>query len=214
MILSHRGALTRERLVGKTIWEVLPADASIRVAGRLGEAMASQQPVAFEEQNALQGQWLAYRAFPTAEGLSVYCHDITEAKNREATLQAMAQAAQGVSQVLDVALSPVAAYFSHQRDRRELPPDERAATDQMAAHLDRAMESVSKLRRAVRASPEQASRPPIQATDSGLRTRPVAARPPSAGAPPAGAARWVSIARRPPGGVDMHASCWSPWPSP
>jgi PAS domain-containing protein len=159
MILSHRGPLTSEGLVGKTIWDVLPADASIRVAARLREAMATQQPVAFEEQDSLQGRWLAYRAFPTGDGLSVYCHDITQAKGAEATLQAMAQAAQGVSQVLDVALSPVAEYFARERDRRELPPEARAATDQMAEHLDRAMEAVWKLRRAVRVPPERASSP-------------------------------------------------------
>jgi PAS domain-containing protein len=159
MILSYRGPLTSEGLVGKTIWDVLPADSSIPVAARFREAMATQEPVSFEEPVGLQGRWIGFRAFPTADGLSVYCHDITQAKRTEATLRAMALAAQGVSQVLDVTLTPIAQYFARERDRHQLPPDARAATDQMAEHLDRAMESVARLRRAVRDLPEEASGP-------------------------------------------------------
>jgi len=67
-------------LLGQTLWQAVHANRGGRLRRELGRAMASGQPVEFEEFYAELGKWLELRAYPFEEGLALYFRDITERK--------------------------------------------------------------------------------------------------------------------------------------
>jgi diguanylate cyclase (GGDEF)-like protein/PAS domain S-box-containing protein len=64
--------------IGKPLLEISPELAGSELLERYREAMASGKTVSVESYWAPSGTWLEVRAYPTADGLSVYFHDITE----------------------------------------------------------------------------------------------------------------------------------------
>jgi diguanylate cyclase (GGDEF)-like protein/PAS domain S-box-containing protein len=64
--------------IGKPLLEIAPELAGTELLRRYVEAMASGRPVSVETYWPPAGAWLEARAYPTADGLSVYFHDITE----------------------------------------------------------------------------------------------------------------------------------------
>lgn len=70
---------TRAELLGREVWEVFPQVVESRFIAEYKRALASGEPVSFEAPSAVRaGSWLEVRAYPSASGLSVYFHDITE----------------------------------------------------------------------------------------------------------------------------------------
>src|SRR5918998_1805872 len=79
--------LTREDLVGKSIWEIYPEAVGSVFYQKYHEAMREQKSVHFEAYSPASDTWFEARAYPSEEGLSVYAHDITQRKRAEERLK-------------------------------------------------------------------------------------------------------------------------------
>ena len=78
----------RNELLGRVIWDAIPATASHETAVRFREAMSTQKPLSYETYSKLRDSWYGSRLYPAPSGLSAYFRDITEErKMREALAQ-------------------------------------------------------------------------------------------------------------------------------
>src|ERR671915_496234 len=75
--------LTREDLVGKSIWEIYPEAVGSVFYQKYHEAMREQKTVEFESYSPWSDRWFEMHAYASEEGLSVYSQDITERKRAE-----------------------------------------------------------------------------------------------------------------------------------
>jgi PAS domain S-box-containing protein len=75
--------LTREDLVGKSIWEINPEAVSTVFYQKYHEAMREQKSAHFEAYSPASDRWVEVHTYPSEEGLSVYGHDISERKEAE-----------------------------------------------------------------------------------------------------------------------------------
>ncbi|MES2957111.1 MAG: response regulator [Pseudomonadota bacterium] len=86
-----------EQLVGHCIWDLFPQLRTTKYFGSFQSAIDGRETVAFEEYfPAPLSVWLECHCYPSDEGLSVYCHDITdrrEVEKRREQLLAAEQAA-------------------------------------------------------------------------------------------------------------------------
>ena len=73
-------------LMGKAVWEVFPELRGSALETECRRALALQQTVSFEFFHATLGCWFDLRAYPSAEGLTVYFQDITQHKAAEQAL--------------------------------------------------------------------------------------------------------------------------------
>lgn len=78
---------TKEQLIGKSIWDEFPETVGSIFSLRYHQAVADQATIQFEELYPPLNTWFQVRAYPYADGLSVYFHDINERKQREAARQ-------------------------------------------------------------------------------------------------------------------------------
>ena len=78
---------TREEMTGRDLWEAVPGAVGTRFYDEYQAAMASQEPAFFEEYYEPLDAYLEVRAFPSDSGLSVYFRDVTERRERLATLE-------------------------------------------------------------------------------------------------------------------------------
>lgn len=76
-------------LLGDVVWEALPELEETGFESALREAMARQEPTTVEEYNEALSMWFEFRAYPTETGLSVYCRDVSERKERERRYEAI-----------------------------------------------------------------------------------------------------------------------------
>ncbi len=74
---------TREELLGKVVWEEFPEAKDSVVYTQYHCAAAERVPVSFEFFYPPLDTWLAVRAYPSAEGISVFFQDVTERKAGE-----------------------------------------------------------------------------------------------------------------------------------
>lgn len=66
--------------IGENIWEAYPEQVGTVFQENYLRALKTQTPVTFEGYLIELGVWLEVRAFPTGSSLSIFFHDITEAK--------------------------------------------------------------------------------------------------------------------------------------
>ena len=79
---------SRAEVLGQSLWEIFPDAASRRFGVEYRRAVADNVPVQFEEfYPAPLEAWFEVRAYPSAEGLSVFFRDITERRAVEETLR-------------------------------------------------------------------------------------------------------------------------------
>ena len=78
---------SRDRLLGKTLWELLPESVSANVRPPLEHALAGQLPTQFEQYYAPFDTWFEINAYPTREGLAVFGRDVSERKRFNDRLQ-------------------------------------------------------------------------------------------------------------------------------
>jgi PAS domain S-box-containing protein len=78
--------LTKEELVGKTLWEVFPNVAGTQFELELRQAMLEQKPVRFEYFYAPWSRWFENHVYPSPSGLSLFIADITDRKQAEQKL--------------------------------------------------------------------------------------------------------------------------------
>ncbi|MFB6102674.1 MAG: PAS domain S-box protein [Haloplanus sp.] len=88
-------------LVGRHLWEEAPQAVDTPFYDHCHEAMATQEPVAFEAHFAPLERWFDINAYPDEDGISVYFQDITTRKRRERVLDALLETTQEFMQVRD-----------------------------------------------------------------------------------------------------------------
>jgi PAS domain S-box-containing protein len=85
-----RGAMDAEyddeELVGRHLWDEIPDAVGTTFYEKYHRAMDEQRSVSFEQYYEPLDVWFEVRAYPDADGLSVYFTDITERKEREQEL--------------------------------------------------------------------------------------------------------------------------------
>ena len=74
-------------LIGRHLWEEIPEAVETGFYDQYHRAMDDQQSVSFEERYEPLDVWFNVRAYPDADGLSVYFTDITDRKQREQELK-------------------------------------------------------------------------------------------------------------------------------
>ena len=74
---------SREELLGKNVWEVFPETLDAEPHRQIRRAMVEGATTEFETRLSPHGAWVAGRAYPSREGLSVYFRDVTERKRAE-----------------------------------------------------------------------------------------------------------------------------------
>ncbi|HEY9672675.1 MAG TPA: PAS domain S-box protein [Waterburya sp.] len=76
-----------EELIGANFWEAFPESAGSCVEQQYRRAITEQVPVTFETCYRQLDSWVEVRAYPCAEGLSVFWRDITQRKQAEQALR-------------------------------------------------------------------------------------------------------------------------------
>ena len=77
----------REELIGRNVWTEFPGGADATFQREYERAMSEQVTVHFEEFYPDLDIWFEVRAFPSADGLSVYFHDVTARRLAEERLR-------------------------------------------------------------------------------------------------------------------------------
>ena len=103
--------LDGEGLLGRTLWAALPAGVSDAYDEKLREAMETREPVQFEAHYEPLDIWTAVRAYPDADGLSVFIDDATAQKRRRLQYEALIES----SRSLPAAETPEAVVETVQR---------------------------------------------------------------------------------------------------
>ena len=78
---------TREDLLGKNVWELLPEIVGSEFYWKCHEAMSDQKTVQFEVFSQRSDMWFEVHVYPTREGLAVYSQDITDRKRTETEVE-------------------------------------------------------------------------------------------------------------------------------
>jgi PAS domain S-box-containing protein len=85
-ILAPLG-VTRDKVIGKVLWDVLPDLQGSELDRQCRLALATQQTVSFEFFFPPLTAWFDFRVYPSADGLTGYFQDITPRKIAEDTLR-------------------------------------------------------------------------------------------------------------------------------
>jgi PAS domain S-box-containing protein len=78
---------SQEALLGQNLWDAIPQAVGTIFDTHYHRAMATGTPRHFEALLPLTGRWVEVHAYPSAAGLSVLLHDVTERKQAEKALQ-------------------------------------------------------------------------------------------------------------------------------
>lgn len=78
----------RDMLLGKVLWEEFPGSDETSFYREHFCTVQSGTPVAFEGYHAPRNAWFEVRAYPTGDGVSIFCRDISQRKRAEAELRA------------------------------------------------------------------------------------------------------------------------------
>jgi PAS domain S-box-containing protein len=78
---------SRDKLLGKNVWEEFPEEVDSESYRQIRRAMEEGVTTEFEAMWPGRGIWVAGRAYPSREGLSVYFRDETERKRAQETLR-------------------------------------------------------------------------------------------------------------------------------
>jgi PAS domain S-box-containing protein len=102
-----RGAMdasySNDELRGRHLWEEIPEAVETAFYEQYHRAMRDQESVTFEERYEPLDAWFEVRAYPDADGLSVYFTDVTERKERERELRIAKRALDEASMPLTMA---------------------------------------------------------------------------------------------------------------
>ncbi|WP_372912407.1 PAS domain-containing protein [Salinigranum sp.] len=86
--MADRVGRDPETLVGKSLWEEFPSVVGTGIERRYRTAMETGLPVSFEKRlDDPFGYWVQVRAFPDADGLTVFSRDVTEERERQQELE-------------------------------------------------------------------------------------------------------------------------------
>lgn len=125
----------RERLVGRPLGEVFPAEPESPRESAFERAMRTQEPVDFVEHHPREGREFAIRASPAETGLSVSVREVTGRTRREDRMAGLVETLSTATEVDDAQeLCDVAVDAS--RDRLDLPVTLIARTDRSEEVLE------------------------------------------------------------------------------
>ena len=96
----------REELVGKNIWAEFPEGIGTKPYLLYHLAAETGKMQAFEEYYTPLSTWFEVRAYPSADGVSIYFHDITERKAQESERERLTEHKGNIAQQLQAALTP------------------------------------------------------------------------------------------------------------
>jgi PAS domain S-box-containing protein len=82
---------SRAELLGKSIWEEFPWAVATELYRQQQRALAEMIAVGFEEFYPALNGWFTIRAYPSADGLSVFIKDVTERKLSDLALRRLAE---------------------------------------------------------------------------------------------------------------------------
>ena len=100
----------KEQLLGKNLWEEFPESVNSTFYREYRKALAKQVTVGFEEYYPPLGVWVAVRAYPSEDGLSVYFRDISEAMHAKEELETRVRQQAAVAQLSQRALQSTDLY--------------------------------------------------------------------------------------------------------
>lgn len=103
---EHLLSRTREDLLNCVVWDEFPEAVGSIFEREYRRAVDSQITVSFEEYFPPLRLWFEVRAFPAADGLSVFFHDITERKTLEDERELLAARERNIAAQLQDALQP------------------------------------------------------------------------------------------------------------
>ena len=83
---------TREKLLGENLWEVFPQEVDSESYRQIWRAMEEVVTTEFEAYSPALDAWVAGRAYPSRQGLSVYFRDVTQRKRTEESLRRVTEA--------------------------------------------------------------------------------------------------------------------------
>jgi PAS domain S-box-containing protein len=86
-------------VVGRHLWEEIPAAVDTAFYEHYREAMRTQESVSFESRYEPMDVWFDVTAYPDPDGLSVYFSDVTRRKRRERALSELFDAARSLMTV-------------------------------------------------------------------------------------------------------------------
>lgn len=78
---------SREELIGNVVWELFPEAVGSTFEQQYRHAVATGTSVTFEEYFPPLEAWFEVRAFPSAAGLAIYFHDVTERRRTRQILR-------------------------------------------------------------------------------------------------------------------------------
>ena len=96
-VISRR----REELLGHCLWDEFSGLVGSTSEREYRRAVTTGQPVLFRTFYTPRDAWFEVHAYPSAEGLSVYFHDISERVRAEATIQEARDAAESANRAKD-----------------------------------------------------------------------------------------------------------------
>jgi PAS domain S-box-containing protein len=86
---EHMTSLSRADAIGRSLLDLRPRTEGSTFYQRAQQVLSSGQPAEFEVFHKELERHLELRVFPTGDGLSVYCRDITDRKQQQADRQAL-----------------------------------------------------------------------------------------------------------------------------
>ncbi len=122
-----------ESLIGKQIWTEFPEGVGQKFHQAYEKAMREQEPVTLEEFYPPYGKWFENHIYPSADGVTIYFHDITERRRAEEKLRqsekmtAIGQLAGGIAHDFNNQLSVMLGYAGLLETRVEDPELKRFA---------------------------------------------------------------------------------------
>ena len=78
---------SRESVLGRPVWEVLPAFGDIAFEAQFRHAMDERKPVRFEALSPQTSRWIEAHVYPCEEGLALFFHDVEDRKRAEQNLR-------------------------------------------------------------------------------------------------------------------------------
>ena len=78
---------TPAELLGEVIWDEVPGADESDLECHFREAMKRQDPIVIERHSESFNRWTQEKIYPSESGISVYFRDVTDRKEREATLE-------------------------------------------------------------------------------------------------------------------------------
>jgi PAS domain S-box-containing protein len=79
--------MQREAVIGKNIWDFFPDFVGTEFYDHLHHVMREQTPVQFEYHYMAWNRWFENRVYPTPNGISILCAEISDRKQAEAALR-------------------------------------------------------------------------------------------------------------------------------